>query len=293
MHSPALRAITIATVVVLFCAAAPASSAQSKKKASSKSATNAQVAAAKPETPFDDTIAKLPPAFAGNTVEWVLKNRTIPPKGEFETTAEYNERLEKFQSELYIFVPNEPESFDYDADAETFSAKIYPSVTDVHSRIGWYFRPFDVHRTTLSESTYVGSNAFGAKALVTKTKSKVTQVVVSETEDILRHSFDSINISFKLPRDRARSVKPNLRLAFICSPKAEQFEPATPSDAKGATGYDISEATLDSPTERWTYYVALRAELRQIWVFDRSTGEVFGRFFPNGTQIDAQIPLIQ
>jgi hypothetical protein len=270
--------------------------AQSKKGGPSKSSkpvAKAKVAAAKPETPFDDTVAKFPPAFGGNTVEWVLKHRTIPPKGEFETTAEYNQRLEKFQSELYVFVPDEPENFEYDADAETFSAKIYPDITNVHSRIGWYFRPFDIHQTKLSESTYVGSNAFGAEALVTKTKSKVTQLVVSETEDILRYSFDSIDISFKLPRDRARSVKPNLRVAFICSPKPEQFAPATPSDVNGATGYDISEATIDSPTERWTYYVALRAELRQIWVFDRSTGEVFGRFLPNGTQIDAPIPFIE
>jgi hypothetical protein len=118
-------------------------------------------------------------------------------------------------------------------------------------------------------------------------------VVVSETDDILRHSFDSIDISFKLPRDRARLVKPNLRIAFICSPKPEQFEPATPSDVKGATGYDISEATIDSPTESWTYYVALRADLRQIWAFDRSTGQVYGRFLPNGTQLDAPIPLIE
>lgn len=277
--------------LVLLSALTPLSSAQPRKPAPARSAkppAKAQTAP-KPEKPFDDTVAKLPAAFAGNTVEWVLKNRTIPAKGEFETSAEYNQRLEKFKSELYAFVPNEPENFDYDADTETFAAEIYPGITDVHSRSGWYFRPFDVHRTKLSEATYVGSNAFGAKALVTKTKSKLTQVVISETEDILHHSFDSIDISFKLPRDTARSVKPNLRIAFICSPKPEQFEPATPSDVKGATGYAISDATIDSPTESWTYYVALRADLRQIWVFDRSTGQVLGRFLPDGTQTDAPI----
>jgi len=288
---------TLSIGIVLLCAlSSPAASAQLRKPDAakpSKSAAKAHVTASKPETSFDDTVARLPPAFTGNTVEWVLKNRTIPPKGEFETSAEYNQRLETFQSELYAFVPTELPNFEYNADTETFTAKIYPGVTEVQSRIGWYFRPFGVHRTKLSESTYVGSNAYGAKALVTKAKWKLTQVVVEETEDILQHSFDSIDISFKIARDRARLAKSDLRILLLCSPKPEQFEPAAPVDVTGATGYDISKATIDSPTEQWIYYVALRADLRQIWVFDRSSGQVYGRFFPSGAQIDAPIPLIK
>jgi hypothetical protein len=150
-----ILATTAALCIVVTSHASPAQTktpAQAKAKSSSKTS-KVNATTPKPETVFDDSLAKLPKAFAGNTVEWVLKNRTIPSKGEFETTAEYERRLQTFKAELYAFVPNEPESFEYDADSEAFSTSIYPGSTDVHSKLGRYFRPFDIHRTKLSESS--------------------------------------------------------------------------------------------------------------------------------------------
>ena len=277
---------------VLFVGSQHIGAAPQKKTSATKpKSANAPKAAA--EKPFDLTLVKLPVPFSGNSVEWVLKRHGIAPKGEFETTAEYEDRVKAFQAQTYAFVRTEPEAFVYDADSETFTTRIYSGSTDVHSKIGWYFRAFDIHEKKLSESSYVGSNAFGAKALVTKTKWKRTQIVTDDTEDILALNRDPIDLSLNVPRDRARAVKPNLRVALICSPRLDQFSPDPDSGVTGATGYDIYEATIDNPSERWIYYTALRVDLLQIWVFDRATGEVYGRFSPQGLQLGPTAPRME
>jgi hypothetical protein len=80
---------------------------------------------------------------------------------------------------------------------------------------------------------------------------------------------------------------------LICLPKTEQYASEKLAPVEGATGYRHTEPTIDEPDEMWWYYVSLRVDLLQVWIFDRATGEVYGRFLPTGTQLDAPIPLIQ
>jgi hypothetical protein len=180
------------------------------KKPSAKSSSS-KPAPKKVETPFDVATKKLPVPFVGNTVEWVRTKMSTAPKGEFETTAEYEARLSTAQSETYAFVPEDP-YFKYDADTETVSLTIYPSTTRVGSKPAHYFKPINIHSKKLSESEYLGTNAFGASVTVTKTSSKQTQIVTYETPSVLSAQHDAIKLSLKMPRDRARTASPILRL---------------------------------------------------------------------------------
>ena len=86
-----------------------------------------------------------------------------------------------------------------------------------------------------------------------------------------------------MPRNRAKSVRSNLRLALVCMPRLTQFESAKNVSLPEATGVDLDlDGNVQLPDERITYFVALRCNLLQVWLFDRRTGEVYGRYTPQG-----------
>ena len=118
--------------------------------------------------PFDLTIAKLPPNFAGNDFLALYRELAIPPKGEFETTEQYEARRQQIRPRPLAFRLPDVRPV-YDADSGEFSVGID---TESFSR-GWSSTNIDDSMLVIAESRtetgrYVGSNAFGVSRVVQK-----------------------------------------------------------------------------------------------------------------------------
>jgi hypothetical protein len=52
-----------------------------------------------------------------------------------------------------------------------------------------------------------------------------------------------------------------------------------------ATGFTISGATIDSPTDVSTYYYCIDAPILGYWVFDARSGTILGKFDSTGNPL--------
>lgn len=239
---------------------------------------------------FDAGTAKLTVPFRGNTVEWVLRFGTLAPRSGSETSSDYAARQRAFRSEVFAFVLDTHQSI-YLRATETLTVRLYPATTRVGARSGPSCPAFDVHRTKLPPITRAGPTQWSREqrpiasernpVLATTRVLKQTQIVTSEsTLDI---SMQPLAFALKIPVARAKAVESNLRVALVCMPRFTQFAPAREASMPEATGIDLRvDGSGQFPDETITYFVALRCNLLQVWLFDRKTGEVYGRFTPQG-----------
>jgi hypothetical protein len=239
---------------------------------------------------FDVGVMRLPAQFQGNTVEWVLRFGTLAPRGTFETADEYAARRRKFRSEVFAFVP---ERYDLDLKpaAGSVVVTVYPGVTRIGAGPDYHISAFDIHRTKLRVSSRAGPAKWSRNdrpiasergaVLAEQRVWKQTQIVVSEPGV----EFSSAPLTFALPAspDSRKVKKGDLRVALVCMPRLEQYDRARDAPIAEATGVDRTrEGSYQLQDERTTVFVALRVRLLQVWMFSRSTGQVYGRFTPQG-----------
>jgi hypothetical protein len=161
---------------------------------------------------------------------------------------------------------------------------------------GAYGATFNISRTKLPPSSRAGPERSSpairsdsriprpferGAVTVTKRTWKQTQIVVTESAASFKVAYLPLVFAVKMPPDRAKRAKSSLRVAFVCIPAVEQYQPLGDPSVPEATAYEFTE---DRPGEfsdqKVTYYTTLRAELIQVWLFDQSTGEVYGRYTP-------------
>jgi hypothetical protein len=254
--------------------ALPLSSPQPSRPAQS---TSAGKKASKATTPsrssleiFDPTVKQLPPNFKGCDFGTLFKSRSAAPKGEFETSDHYRERLKTISGDSFFAVALDL-SVKYDADKQEFTTLIETEklqseaalVLDMHSSI----QPVIVVKQTRAESgKYLGSNAFGVKARVTKVKLVEDAIVISHlcNDDIAR------NFNIPVSLDRAPSTKVAFLLVFKPEPIGDAGLTTT------ASGY--SSPTVDYPYEVMTTDRYIFAGETTVWAYDKGTGEVLGKF---------------
>ena len=244
--------------------------------------TNAAVADETAQPAFDVGVSRLPVQFKGNTVEWVLRFATLAPRGASETDPEYTARRRAFRSEVFAFVVDRFES-SYDRAGGMLTVTVRPA-THGGTPAG-YYSVFDVHREKLSVSSRAGPSKWSRNdrplpnergaVLATQRLWKQTQIVTNEG----RYDGSLQPLVFRLKTQRSR----DLRVAMVCMPRLDQFEPAGDATVPEATRVDLNaDGSFQLADENVTYFVALRCNLLQVWLFDFKTGEVFGRFTPQG-----------
>jgi hypothetical protein len=88
-------------------------------------------------------------------------------KGEFETTAQHQQRLDRLKYPRYFAVDVRPKKLTYNADAKELLIQSFGRVDFNTSEVSVRLK------ADLKVSTYVASNAYGAKATVKKTRGTV------------------------------------------------------------------------------------------------------------------------
>jgi hypothetical protein len=220
-----------------------------------------------------ENITTFGPGFLGHDIRTVIAS--FPePKTEFETTDQYQNRLDSFiaqHQQQYVFV-NDPKEdnhedmgdFKYDADDEAIyrTIKLYSSGDDGRSIL--------LRSKLIDRGSYVGSNAFGVRKLVTKwdqTNYELSVTTKSEffvNDDLYNDFIWLIKIKVPMIASEAAAAKNYLRIALVCT--------LVGSDIVHTDTY--RGATITDPTEVHLHDRGLPVVINKVLIFDSRTGHI-------------------
>lgn len=230
---------------------------------------------------FDTSMWKLPSMFRGDDLgaEFVRLVRRSA-KDKFESTEHYQRRVDSLAATRRIcafWVDPENATFDYDADSEVVQVSV--SVADMGDELMSPESPdyFSDARLALavssrlrSQSSYVGTNGFGAKATIIKRN--FADLLLAPVNMSFGNGFGDnwYKFDFAMPPERARRNIQHMRVLAVC---------AVPRAADGGrlvcSSIVKKEPTFTDPTElSWTNGFVY-CDLLSLWVCDRASGEVF------------------
>jgi len=206
-------------------------------------------------------------SFAGDDIERLVKQLQagLAPKTEFETTAEYGARrnLLKKDGTTIVVVPDvaiPASSFTYDADSQVMTYNIFFKEARPPQRTA-----IPVIRIRRSHRQYEGSNAYGAKAIISS--SIYDQFNVAPVTAV-PHS-----VLIPLPIAVAKDTKSFLRVALECSVAGGPIE----TDVEGF------KPTVSDPVEIYINHFSLPVSVRKFVVFDNRTGNVLYTWSPDSS----------
>jgi hypothetical protein len=154
-----------------------------------------------------DTIASV--------IQKVLASPAARPKGEFETTEQYNARSIMTDNKVYVFVlPRVWGDFEYDADAQTMTANIFTNERTLEPKL----RTVDLRQVLKVQNRYAGQSAFGVKMMISLRYYDVFGVAIAadspiqlRDKDDLEGFWGCIGFKWRIGLDRTKSLKPYLR----------------------------------------------------------------------------------
>jgi len=218
--------------------------------------------------------------YVGETVNVIAFEQAVAglgkvdPKGEFETTSQYEARIAGVGSSGPLIIGKKPEGseyFLYDADRQLLFVKTYAFH---NTNMGWWSAFYDAKPAGITASTmynkavvisqndkpagsYVAQNSYGAKATVTKIERSVTSIFESEASSYKDRLFvnEADGVLGTLPMDvaTAQRTKPALKTAFVVVPKA-------PYLVQGS--HSVGKTTVTNPTDVTEHYKILIADMQ-------------------------------
>jgi len=217
--------------------------------------------------------------FSGKNFRELHKKFVVTPKGEFETSKEYQERAKNSSSDVFAFrLPSSGIHVyaKYDADKGQFAITI-----GGESLISGY--DYDSNRTLLivdesdeETGSYVGSNAFGVTANIREWTKRQWGISID------RESYRPLELVLEVSPEYARLLKDNLCVVVECS-LSPVVVPEVLAITGDATGYSSSKPTLELPVDITKYQYAIPARVFTYWIFNRKSGELLGKYAANGS----------
>ena len=227
--------------------------------------------------PLSLAATTLGPNFTGHNIVRIIAELAASPlaapKSEFETSAAYESRKAMYldsKSRQYAFVLTSQTEFVYDADAEQMSVKVTASQRFYIDAGESRDHGFTLQTDIKSATKYVGSNALGVKATVTRVESDVFGVALSKDDrlfNIEASSFASkqeAKLAVDMDGATAKQLKPHLRVVLIC----------TLVDPTVYVGTEYHSPTITVPTEITNDQEAVIVHPDQVWVYDNRSGKV-------------------
>jgi len=178
-------------------------------------------------------------------------------------------------ADTFAFIAGEP-IVEYDAEKQQMKMR-FPFSSNPNNQA-----VVDGFEALWSESisqkgAYLGTNAFGIVRRVTReTISQYVLVTQVPRWEPATQVFEWPLVVSMSPL-KAKSVKNSFHALIICSLVA-------PFVASSDASF---EATLEEPIDRTFIIRTLYVEMKEIWIIDSSTGEIFGRFGKDALEIKA------
>ena len=249
-------------------------------------------ATAKPATSFSGAVFEVPiqPHYQGNDLRKIadaVDHMATAEKGEYETTAAFNARLEGMKAApLFGNISiNSPMAFvfptahsrqslradptlqsSYDADEGLMTVSLSADegnisepleATDLATLVVW-------DMVSMSAGYYHATNAFGVAATVRDSKGTSYGLALPLSSKSRLES----GVSFKVSPDRARILERRVRILLVC--KVHEPRPLVAKRWQHAP-------TLDEPYKSDSLELYLRAVPVKMVIFDDETGEVLGQ----------------
>ena len=239
--------------------------------------------------PFDSNAQKLPPNFQGNNPTAIIQalslRASLEKRDEFETTEQFVARLAKLRNSPYLgnlrtdsilgfVLPMDAINTVYNADTKLLLARIELKPDE---RLGCNRKvtasEIDCRALTLIQSSdidsYIGQNGFGA---VTKVKRIRTLNIGLDfygplslpRQDVISQTYQ-MNFAVDVPF--AISIKTYVRAVVI----------GTLSNTNVMQDFSGESATISSPTQVLTVHFRLHFIVKEIWFFNGTSGEIYGR----------------
>lgn len=209
--------------------------------------------------------AKLPPAYKGHDFKKIFLRLSAVNKDEFEKTVDYEKRLKAINLEdvyaLRIFDKDSGlnVAVAYNPDSERFNVKI--NTSDIFAGPhNFPISPFVALKTTHKFSSYIGTNAFGAKKEIIKDE--------GAKEGVRIVNNDLSVISFGMSIKDAKKYRNNVDILLICKPYIDE------NNILSFTGIQSTEPTFDFPMDTSYSISGINVELLEIWVYDFKTGKI-------------------
>jgi hypothetical protein len=258
---------------------------------------------------FNTNLTLLPANYNGLDIiaiyESLSSRSEVKTKGEYETTVDFNKRIDSickapiiskltfdsifcFQGDLDTYSDN----LSYDADTEMFSilnrglnSSTSGSIKNVNQKFG-YEKISGIHSIGLknvveNQGKYEASNAYGKTVTVEKTKFESYNIIEYNDNNFFMNGF---SFKFKTSVDLARSYKQNgcLKLLFIgkiISPYTHQH-------------FDSFKPTIDKPNEYINYDNYIYMNVQEIWLYDKISGIIYDKLKRTHSPLDFLNPLL-
>ena len=247
---------------------------------------------------FDQSSNKLPANFQGDDADLlyraIAQKLVHPDKEEFESSAEYETRLQVFASQPLLGKMSAGDEFafvlglggesvrgadatvygkiqtSYDADAQVLTVTI--PLDPLSDEDGNFYDWASIwKREGVPLGSYVASNAFGVKAQVRRFNDLSTEILIDNSDwlepDCSKNPGD-VTCNVTVGSSVARSFAAHPRVLVI----GKMLPPFISSQE------DTSEPTVDTPSEIHHHYKLLHFRLDQLWVFDGQTGGVLHKY---------------
>ena len=251
--------------------------------------------------PFNKDVDALPPGYIGHDAKRIYQiyEKRSTPKGEFETTADYGQRMHKAMTlpiftnltvdDLLAFQLAE-DVLEYNSDNQRLIVGfgIDAAYKGAEQDPSWR-RAMMRAEGPMSKEVYTATNGFGAKVKVTKTVIKTFELAISNwqhwhkdemtsaaesqmpssidrlDEIAVRASYkDLVLRSLQLNPGEASKLKPNIRLLAIC-----KLKPPIITD-----GGIVKNPTFQNPTEIYQLMSNIHVKLFEVWGYDQVTGKI-------------------
>lgn len=220
----------------------------------------AQRASTDTVVPFDTSVTVISKKLLV-PIEAVLKRFTQTPRGEFETTTDYNARLATaLPVNRWYAIPKEPSIIVYDADSAEMSVMAWGSdIPGVGCTI-------DMKQRNTSLGAYRATNPLGVKVTVKKSRFERWAVLVPEKNT--SNKCYGATAAFSVPPTEAAPLKARLGMAIIVH--------AAPGEDGAFTGHDdyMRKPTLTDPLDIDGQTDWLVVDNLSIWLYDKRSGAV-------------------
>ncbi|MBZ5635559.1 MAG: hypothetical protein LAO55_20735 [Acidobacteriia bacterium] len=247
--------------------------------------------------PLSLSVDILGPSFKGHDIVAIIADlKRSPlgvPKSEFETTRQYEQRIESLlasKSRQYVFAQVEFTEAIYDADEKIMNVSVTAPVvfglfdSDIHmvndpTGDSTYFSShLELRSLRRSTTQYVATNGFGVKINVTHFTSDEFGVVIDKSDTLFADiepccdHFGTRKAVLSLDMDvsNAKALKPFLQVALVCTL-------VNPTVYEGTDG---RSPTISSPIETTIKQQYLLVHPDELWLYDLRTGHVLGKFSP-------------
>lgn len=230
-------------------------------------------------SPFAISTGRVPSGYAGVNLEELasalLDRHNKRYKNEFETTAQYKERLRQLDSNpilgslrldsIYAF-SFRPSSARYNADARELRVTFESSYSGTYQGFGWL-------EYGSKGTSYPAQNAFGAEATVQTKTTNWYGITIRNLRNLAPKIPKSENdpfsgVVFRIPirAEEAKVLKDRLKILVVCKLQAPFL-----------TVEEINtEATITSPLKETTFFNLVHVRVEQLKVYAPDTGRILG-----------------